>query len=111
MDFREGGFWHYAMVGPEVERHWSKADYISIVDQQSFTARDGFADENGVRDTSLPENLWENKFTAKGDQVQVEMLLTFDSLSDLEKIIEMGFKEGITHCLQQLDELVTILEK
>lgn len=111
MDFREGGFWHYAMVGPEVERHWSKAHYISIADHQSFSARDGFCDENGLRDSSLPENLWENTFTAKGEVVKVEMLLTFDNPSDLEKIIEMGFKEGITHCLQQLDELLTVLQK
>ena len=27
MDFREGGFWHYAMVGPNGEEHWAFINY------------------------------------------------------------------------------------
>ena len=34
------------------------------------------------------------------------MLLTYDSLSDLEAEIKMGFKEGMTIDLNQLDELL-----
>lgn len=47
MDFRENGFWHYAMVSPDGEKHWAKAKYISIVDEKSFLAKDGFCDDRG----------------------------------------------------------------
>src|SRR5690554_3595869 len=110
MDFREGGFWLYAMVGPEGERHWSRADYISIVKEQSFKAKDGFCDENGVLHPDFPQNVWENTFIPKANKTLVDMLLVFESLADLEKIIEMGFKEGLTMGLNQLDELLPTLK-
>lgn len=111
MDFRENGFWHYAMVSPEGEKHWAKASYISIVKEKSFTAKDGFCDENGTINTAFPQNIWTNNFVEKENKVLVDMLLTFDTLADLEKNIEMGFKEGMTMCLYQLDELLIILKK
>lgn len=110
MDFREDGFWHYAMVGPEGEKHWSKANYISIENEKSFTGKDGFCDENGTINPTFPQNLWTNNFSAKGDKVEVDMLLTFDSLEDLQQTIDMGFKEGFTVCLEQLDELLPTLK-
>lgn len=111
MDFREGGCWHYAMVGPEGEKHWGKASYIAITKEESFTAKDGFCDENGTINPAFPENLWESNFTPKGTKTQVDVLLTYDTLADLEKNIEMGFKEGFTAGLNQLDELLLTLKR
>lgn len=111
MVFQEGGFWHYAMVSPEGEKHWGKVNYITIIAEKSFTAKDGFCDENGTMDLSFPQNLWENNFIPIANKVQVDMLLTFDTLSDLEKIIGMGFKDGFTMGLQQLDELLLTLKR
>lgn len=111
MDFREGGFWLYAMVNPEGEKHWSKSNYIAIEKEKSFTSKDGFCDENGTMNPAFPQNLWENNFIQKESKVQVDMVLTFDTLIDLEKTIEMGFKEGMTTDLNQLDELLLTLKK
>jgi len=110
MDFREGGFWLYAMVGPEGEKHWSKASYIAIEKQKSFTQKDGFCDENGTMNPEFPQNLVENSFIQKENKVQVDMLLTFDTLADLETTIAMGFKEGMTIDFDQLDELLLRLK-
>jgi len=110
MDFREGGFWLYAMVGPEGEKHWSKANYIAIEKEKSFTQKDGFCDENGTMNPSFPQNLVENSFNQKENKVQVDMLLTFDTLADLETTLAMGFKEGITIDFNQLDELLLTLK-
>lgn len=106
MDFSEGGHWLYAMVGPEGQKHWSKASYLSIENGKFFTAKDGFCDENGTMNTAFPQNLWKNSFTSQEDRTLVTILLTFDTLEDLEKTIEMGFKEGFTMGLNQLDELL-----
>lgn len=111
MDFREGGFWHYAMVSPEGEKHWAKASYITIEKEKSFTAKDGFCDENGTMNLTFPQNLWENLFTTKEEQTTVTITLTFDKLEDLEQTIAMGFKEGFTAGLNQLDELLINLKK
>lgn len=111
MDFREGGYWIYAMVGPEGERHWSRVDYISIVKEKSFTAKDGFCDEKGTMNTAFPRNIWETAFHATGNRVMVDITLTFDQLADLEQTIAMGFREGFTAGLNQLDELLLTMEK
>lgn len=111
MDFREGGYWLYAMVNPEGEKHWSRVDYISIRPKKYFAAIDGFADEEGNPTTALPRNKWENNFTNQGEQTLVNILLTFNSLSDLETIIHMGFKEGFTAGLSNLDQYVEAQHK
>lgn len=111
MDFREGGFWHYAMVSPEGEKHWSKTTFLTIKKEKSFASKGGFSDENGTINPVLPQNLWENNFIPKDNKVQVDMLLTYDTLDDLEKEIAMGFKEGMTIDFQQLDELLLTLKK
>lgn len=48
MDFRAGGHWLYAMVGPSGERHWSRADYESVVSLRSFSFKSFFCDEHGA---------------------------------------------------------------
>lgn len=47
----------------------------------------------------------------KENKVQVDMLLTFDTIADLEKTSAMGFKEGMTTDFNQLDELLLTLKK
>jgi len=111
MDFREGGFWHYAMVSPEGEKHWAKATYNAIVKEKSFAGKDGFCDEHGTMNPAFPQNLWENTFIANDEQTTVSVTLTFDKLEDLEQTIAMGFKEGFTIGLNQLDELLETLKK
>ena len=110
MDFREDGHWLYAMVGPKGEKHWNMVQYISIVNEEYFKAKDGFSDENGTINADLPQNLWENQYVSKNDQTLVIITLTFDTLEDLETIIKMGFKEGFTMGLNQLDELLKTLK-
>lgn len=111
MDFREGGHWLYAMVGPEGDKQYCKASYLSIEKERSFTAKDGFTDENGIINPDFPQNSWENTFSPKEDKTLVNIVLTFDTLEDLEKIIEMGFKEGFTQGLDQLEELLATLQR
>jgi len=111
MDFREGGNWLYAMVGPEGERHWARIDYISIMVEKYIKAMDGFCDEQGTLNPAFAQNLWETTFSAQGHLTAVECTLTFDKLEDLEMIISMGFKEGFTVGLNQLETLLQDISK
>lgn len=106
LDFREGGHWHYSMNGLEGEVQWGKFDYLTIEPNESFTGKDGFSDENGTLDTTLPQNHWELRMSQTGNTVMVDMLLTFEKAEDIDTYIDMGFKEGITQTLDQLEEIL-----
>jgi uncharacterized glyoxalase superfamily protein PhnB/uncharacterized protein YndB with AHSA1/START domain len=107
MDFREGGHWLYAMVGPEGEEHWARADYKTIIPQKEFSLLDGFCDEEGNINTSLPRSAWKNSFKEEDDTTTVNIEISMDKLSDLEYLVEMGFKEGFTAGLDQLDNYLS----
>jgi uncharacterized protein YndB with AHSA1/START domain len=106
MDFREGGHWLYAMVGPDGTEHWSYANYKSITPLKNYTSQDGFCDEAGTIDPALPQLNWNHTFRETDDITLVSIEITFNELSDLETIIQMGFKEGFTMGLENLDDLL-----
>ncbi len=103
MDFRVGGFWLYAMVSPEGDAHWCRADYKSIEPLKSFSALDAFCDEEGQPHTTFPRSLWTNSFQQQAEHTLVSIVVAYEDLADLEKIIEMGFKEGFTMAMENLD--------
>ena len=106
MDFKVGGTWLYAMLSPENLAHWCRADYQKIDTLKSYTALDAFCDEEGNINNEFPRSLWTNVFTEKGDTTTVEITIQHEDLADLEKIIEMGFKEGFTMALGNLDQYI-----
>jgi uncharacterized protein YndB with AHSA1/START domain len=106
MDFREGGRWIYAMVGPEGEKHWSLSDFKSVEAQKSFSNLNAFSDENGGITPGAPRSFWNNSFNSNGETTTVDIAIKFDKLEDLEGYIKMGFKEGFTMGLGNLDELL-----
>ena len=107
MDFRDGGTWLYVMEGPEGERHWCRADFKNIVPQKTYTGDDAFCDENGNINPEFPSMHWENEFSETDNGTKVRVEITFASEADLEKIIEMGFKEGFAAAHGNLDELLS----
>lgn len=111
MEFREGGRWIYAMVGPAGEEHWARADYKKIVNQKSFTGLDAFSDSDGNVNKEMPQSKWDVTFTDKGEVTLVEFKITYDDLAQLEATIKMGFKEGLTMAMEGLDELLPKLKK
>jgi PhnB protein len=113
MDFREGGRWFYAMVSPDgTERQWCLMNYKKIVDKKFFTSEDAFAkDESGEVNAEFPPNNWETRFSHDNEQTLVDITLSFDKVEHIEQMIEMGFKEGFTQGLDQLDALLTKVKK
>jgi len=111
MDFREGGHWHYAMVGPAGEEHWCWANYQTIQEKKRFTGLDAFADADGNVNKDLPQSKWNVRFTDKGQVTIVDYQISFDDLAQLEATIQMGFKEGLAMAMEGLDELLSSLKK
>jgi uncharacterized glyoxalase superfamily protein PhnB/uncharacterized protein YndB with AHSA1/START domain len=104
MDFREGGHWLYAMVSPQNEEHWSRIDYKKIETRKSFSAQDGFCDENGKLNPDFPRSQWFNVFKEDAGKTTVHVSVSYEKLADLEKFMAMGFKEGLTMALGNLDQ-------
>ena len=106
-DFREGGKWLYYMQGPTGDKHWCYFIYEKIVPMTYFGGHDSFCDENGNANTSKPIVHWGSTFNDQGESTLVNIVLQFKSLEDLEMIIQMGFKEGFTAGLENLDHYIS----
>lgn len=111
MNFSNGGRWHYYMTSPEGQKHYCLADYNDIITEKEFKAIDAFCDEKGVKQQGFLDSRWHNTFTAEGNTTKVKVEISYDSLEQLEAIINMGFKEGFTMGLGNLDELLESLQK
>ena len=105
-DFRAGGRWLYYMEGPTGDRHWCFFDYKAIRPKSHFSGSDSFCDKHGVANNMKPKVSWEAHFSDADGRTLVSVVLHFGSPEDLEKIIQMGFKEGFTQGLDQLEELL-----
>jgi uncharacterized protein YndB with AHSA1/START domain len=106
MDFRNGGHWHYAMVGPENEKHWARMNYLNIDPLKKMQIEDLFCDENGKVNTTLPVSKGEMVFTKTTSGTKVDFKMYYATEEDVKKMVEMGFEQGITQCLEQLEELL-----
>ena len=110
MDFREGGMWLYEMYNTESQNqeecHWCKNDYMKIIHQSMFSGLDAFCNENGIVNKEMPRTQWTNEFNENGEKTLVTITAKYDSLADLEKIIAMGFKEGFTMAMENLDQYI-----
>ncbi|HMR91190.1 MAG TPA: SRPBCC domain-containing protein [Chitinophagaceae bacterium] len=118
MDFKVGGRRFYAMVSPEGEEiGWQIQDYTSISPKTNFKFFNAFADKD--ENPQLPGSNWDLSFgeqNARPDDpvgqeiTKVSITIYNDSLERMEKMIEMGFKEGFTMTLNELGNLLTILK-
>src|SRR5690606_5922768 len=106
MDFREGGFWHYAMISPQGEKHWSRYDYQKIEYQKSIMELRAFSDESGAVNPDFPRTLCTNVFSETGGKTLVTVIAEYGSLEVLEYMVTHGFKEGIASSLGNLDEVL-----
>ncbi len=106
MKFTVRGQWLYAMVGPENEKHWACMNYNAIDDRKIIEMEDAFCDEKGNVNRDLPVARGQMSFTQTGDGILVEFKMNYPTEEDVQKLIDMGFEEGITICYDQLDELL-----
>ncbi|HOI32878.1 MAG: SRPBCC domain-containing protein [Bacteroidales bacterium] len=111
MNFIEGGYWLYAMCGPNGEEHWGRMDYEQITPKDSYIAWDGFCDSEGNINIQMPRAKWHTLFTDNGENTIVKTISTYNSLNDLETVIKMGVKEGLTIAIRGLEELITQLKE
>jgi uncharacterized protein YndB with AHSA1/START domain len=109
MDFKVGGRRFYAMVSPEGKESWSIQKYTSISPKTNFKMLNAFADKD--ENLELPGSDWDLNFSEHNGKTKVSIAIKNESLARLEKMVEMGFKEGFTMTLNFLEDLLTTLSQ
>ncbi len=109
MDFKVGGRRFYAMVSPEGHEMWAIQKYTSITPKTNFKYLNAFADKD--ENPQLPGSDWDYNFIEQNGITKVSITIYNDSLERMEKMIEMGFKEGFTMTLNELGLLLQQLNK
>lgn len=109
MDFKVGGRRFYAMVSADgKEMGWHIQDYTSISPKTNFKFFSAFADKD--ENPFLPGSNWDLTFSESNGITEVHISIYNDSLERMEKMIEMGFKEGFTATLIELTSLLETLK-
>ena len=109
MNFEVGGRRFYAMVSPEGQERWSIQKYTSITPKTNFKMLNAFAD--AAENPELPGSEWDISFSEQNGKTKVSITIYNESLARLEKMIEMGFKEGFTMTMKSLEDLLTTLSQ
>src|SRR6478736_4224081 len=109
MNFEVGGRRFYAMVSPEGQERWAVQKYTSISPKTNFKMFNAFADKD--ENLELPGSEWDFNFGEQNGKTKVSISIYNESLARLEKMIEMGFKEGYAMQMQNLDELLVTLSQ
>jgi uncharacterized protein YndB with AHSA1/START domain len=108
-DAAVGGRSTYRMTGPNGESHGGYWDWLSVDPGKSFEVRDGFASPDGEPNTQMPSMRMHFVFEEAGDGSRVTTTTYFDSLPDLEKVLEMGMEEGMRAAMGQMDAVLADL--
>jgi len=109
MNFEEGGKRFYAMVGPDGVEHWSIQTYSSIHPKTHFKMYNAFSDKD--ENPELPGSEWDFTFSEQGGKTMVSILIYNESRARMERMVEMGFKEGFSMTMINLEELLEALSQ
>src|SRR6185436_1173960 len=91
-NFEVGGKRFYAMIGPDGQEKWAIQKYTSITPKTNFKMYNAFADKD--ENPELPGSEWDYTFSEKDGRTTAHITIYNESLARLERLIEMGFKEG-----------------
>ena len=80
--------------------------HLAVQAIDGYQALDGFSDETGVVNPNMPRSRWDVSFTDAKAGTLVTTVVQYNSPEDVQKVIDMGMKEGMASTLERLDELL-----
>ena len=111
MNFEVGGRRFYSMVWPEGQEHWGVEKYTLINPKTKIKWLASFTDKDENINAELPTSEWELNFSEQNGITKLSIVVKNKTLADIEMIIQMGFKEGFTMTLNELENLLSTLNK
>ena len=104
MNFKVGGHRFYAMVSPDGQEHWSIEKYTAVTPKSNLKWISSFADKDENLNAEFPSSDWDLNFSEHNGITNVNIVIKHKKLADLEMHIQMGFKEGFTMTLNELEK-------
>ncbi|MBD1208899.1 MAG: SRPBCC domain-containing protein [Ignavibacteria bacterium] len=111
MNFEVGGRRFYAMVWPEGQERWGVKKYTVINPKTTIQWLSSFTDKDENINAELPTSEWELNFGEHNGMTKVRIVIKNKTLADIEMILQMGFKEGFTMTLSELENVLSTLHK
>lgn len=116
MDFKVGGRRFYAMVWPEGQEYWGVQRYTFINPQTNLKWLSSFTDKDENINPEMPTSEWDLNFSEQNGPdgyqgTKLAIVIKQKTLADIEKLIQMGFKDGFTMILIELESLLKTLKK
>jgi len=108
-DAAAGGRSAYTMKGPDGDTHGGYWEWLSVEPHKIFEVRDGFATPDGEPNPELPSMRMQFVFEETDDGSRVTTTTYFNSLADLEQLLEMGMEEGLREAMGQMDAVLADL--
>jgi len=103
-DLSPGARITYFMTGPEGEEPHAGWRVIGVDPPRSLDFEDGFADEDFEADPDMPVTRMNIALTSlEGGRTALDMLSTFESAEEMEKLVDMGMEEGMREAMGQMD--------
>lgn len=105
-ELHAGGESRYYMTGPEGDKAHAWMRTLKTDKPRSFTFEDGFSDENGEPDYTMPINRSVVTLEETDGGTRMTTVATFASLEDLDRVTSMGMVEGMTEAMGQIEEVL-----
>ncbi len=108
-DMAVGGQSHYYMTGPDgtLARGWFR--FLDIEPQRRIEVEDGFALDDGAPDPAMPVMRMTFHFQETSSGSRFTGVTRFESLEDMERVLELGMEEGMRSAMGQLDRVLADL--
>ncbi|HVV30444.1 MAG TPA: SRPBCC family protein [Mycobacteriales bacterium] len=104
-----GGRSEYTMTGPDGDVSRGYWEWTAVDELKSFEVRDGFANPDGTANTQMPSMRMAFTFQSTPDGSRVSTTTYFNSVEQLEQLLEMGMEQGMTEAMGQMDAVIADL--
>ena len=108
-DALPGGRSLYSMTGPDGDTHYGCWEWTKADAPHSFEVIDRFADAAGVPNTDLPATRMDFAFEETSGGSRLSTTSHFDSLEQMQQLLEMGMLEGAREAMAQIDQVLADL--
>jgi len=101
-----GGVVHYYMTSPEGEQFHGVWHVTSVDEPTHFTVEDFFADAEGAPVEGMPATHMDYRFEAIDGGTRMVCVSSYDSVDDLQKVLDMGMEEGLRGSMSQMEAVL-----
>jgi uncharacterized protein YndB with AHSA1/START domain len=106
-DLAPGSRVEYHMTTPEGEQPRGYWDVVEAEPPYRLVVRDGFANDDGTPNTTLPEGEMRITLTGAGDgRTTMSIDNIFPSAEAMEQVLAMGQEEGMVEAVGQIDAIL-----